>query len=196
MARPAIKKGHMEDAAMELFATKGLARTTVRDIAQKAKVGEGALYRHWSGKNDMAWALYHREVRAFSELLRPWLQRPDGSLGDRLIGAVRFIYGFYQDHPVKFSFILLTQHGFPSERMVDEQFDPFNMVTEFVRGEMHRGHIPPDDPELLAALVMGAVLQPLIMHRYGRVNETPIALADRVALRLASLLGYHREERL
>ena len=75
MARPAVKKGRMEEAAMGLFATKGLAKTTVRDIAQTAKVAEGALYRHWSGKNDMAWELYHREVRAFAELLRPMLDR-------------------------------------------------------------------------------------------------------------------------
>jgi len=194
MARPATKKVIMEETAMELFATKGLARTTVRDIAGKANVSEGALYRHWPGKNDMAWQLYHREVRLFAELLRPYLDSGDGSLPARLTEAVRLIYGFYQDNPVRFAFILLTQHGFPSERMVDEDADPFRMVSEFVAEEMRCGRIPVDDPQMLAALVMGAVLQPLIMHRYGHLDVAPVDLAEPVAVRLASLLGYERKE--
>lgn len=193
MARPAIKKAAMEEAAMGLFATKGLARTTVRDIAVRARVAEGALYRHWSGKNDMAWSLYHREVRAFAELLQPFLDESDAPLDRRLIEAVRFIYGFYQDRPVRFSFILLTQHGFPSERMIDEQFDPFSMVTDFIDREMASGTLPRGDGSLLASLVMGAVLQPLIMHRYGRIEDAPVDLAEPVALRLAALLGYGRK---
>ena len=63
MGRPAVKKHDIEEAAIRLFARRGLAATTVKDIAGAAGVTEGALYRHWPGKNDMAWELYHREVR-------------------------------------------------------------------------------------------------------------------------------------
>ena len=127
------------------------------------------------------------------QILRPVLDAVGGPLDERLAATVRFLYGFYQDYPVRFSFILLTQHGFPEERMIDDEFEPFAMVVQFVRREMRTGQIPPGDPELLAALTMGAVLQPLIMHRYGRVEHAPVDLAEPVAGRLASLLGYDRE---
>ena len=66
MARPVVKRDDIEEAAIRLLATKGLAATTIRDIAAAAGVAEGALYRHYSGKDDMAWRLYCREVAAFT----------------------------------------------------------------------------------------------------------------------------------
>ena len=58
MARPAVKKQIIEETAIRLFATQGLARTTTKDIAREASVAEGALYRHWPSKDAMAWALF------------------------------------------------------------------------------------------------------------------------------------------
>ena len=37
MARPIAKKTDMEEAAIHLSATKGLARTTIKDIAREAR---------------------------------------------------------------------------------------------------------------------------------------------------------------
>ncbi len=189
MARPAVKKERIEWAAMELFAGKGLARTTVRDIAERAGVAEGALYRHWPGKNDMAWDLYKREIAAFVAMLAPLLAASDDSLERRLTEAVRFIYGYYHDEPVRFAFILLTQHGFPAERLLGEGIDVTAAVAAFIQREMRGGRIAPADPDILTALVMGAVLQPLIMYGYGRITCEPVKMADQVAGRIACLLG-------
>ncbi len=188
MARPAVKKDRMERAAIELFATQGLARTTVRDIAAAAGVGEGALYRHWTGKNEMAWALYRREVHAFADALRPYLEAADGPLADRVAAAVAFIYGAYDVDPTRLAFILFTQHGFPAEHVLDDAFNPFTLVLAFCRREIRSGTIPPADGEVLASLVMGSVVQPLIMHRYGRVTRPPRAIAADVAASITALL--------
>ena len=67
MARPAAKRHSMEQAAIALFARKGLSSTTIKDIAAGAGVTQGALYRHYSGKTQMAWELYSREVDLFLE---------------------------------------------------------------------------------------------------------------------------------
>ena len=188
MARPAVKKGRMEAVAIELFATKGLARTTVRDIAIAADVGEGALYRHWRGKNEMAWALYRREVHAFADALRPLLETSDGTLAERVAASVAFIYRFYEAEPTRLAFILFTQHGFPAEQVLDDAFDPFTMVLTFCEREMRDGTIPRADGEVLASLVMGSVLQPLIMHRYGRVARPPATIVAEVAAGITALL--------
>ena len=45
MARPAAKKHSIEQAAIALFAGKGLSSTTIKDIAAGAGVTQGALYR-------------------------------------------------------------------------------------------------------------------------------------------------------
>ena len=178
----------MEAAAIELFATQGLARTTVRDIAAAAGVGEGALYRHWAGKNEMASTLFRREVHAFVEALRPFLEDAGPPLARRVDAAVRFIYDFYEAQPTRLAFILFTQHGFPDQHVLDDALDPFTMLLAFCQREMRNGTIPPADAEVLASLVMGSVLQPLIMHRYGRVARPPAAIAADVAAGITALL--------
>ena len=46
----------IEAAALLLFVEKGVAETSIRDIAHSAGVAEGALYRHHAGKDDLVWS--------------------------------------------------------------------------------------------------------------------------------------------
>ena len=189
MARPAAKKAQIEDAAVYLFATKGVAETTIKDIAARAKVAEGALYRHYRGKNEMAWELFSRELVRFSSSFEGVLFAEARSFRQRLREAVRFIYEYYRDHSVEFSFVLLTQHGFPEKKLRDERHNPNDMAIRFVKEAMAAGEARGGDGVLLAALLMGAVLQPVVMHRYGRLKRHPRTMAKEVAAACEALLG-------
>ena len=181
MARPVVKKQDIEDAAIYLFATQGLARTTIKDIARKAGVTEGALYRHYSGKNDMAWQLFCQELKRFSDQLNIILFARDSSTGDRLEQTIRFIYAYYQQNPLQFAFIMLTQHGFPEEELLDEATNPNDMAVRFVAEAIESGEVPVLDPVLTSGLLLGLVLQPLVMHRYDRIELTESAVDEIVA---------------
>ena len=45
----------IEQAAIRLFVEKGVAETTIRDIARAVGLSEGALYRHFEGKDELVW---------------------------------------------------------------------------------------------------------------------------------------------
>lgn len=75
------------DAAMEVFATSGVD-APVRDIAEKAGVGVGTLYRHFPQRSDLIVAVFRKEVDACAaaaltiaeqyepgEALERWLNR-------------------------------------------------------------------------------------------------------------------------
>ena len=189
MGRPAAKRAQIEAAAIRLFATKGIAETTVKDIAALAGVTEGALYRHYSGKNEMAWKLFCCEVETFSLRLRDILMSESAPFQSRLRDGVRFIYEYYSARPTEFSFILLTQHGFPRKSLLDEKRNPNDIVIRFIRTAMAHGHSAPGDPVLVTALLMGAVLQPLVMHRYGRLKKDPRKCIQQVTRACMRLLG-------
>jgi TetR/AcrR family acrAB operon transcriptional repressor len=55
------------DAAMKLITHYGYDKTTVSDIAQEAGVSKGAIYLHWSSKDDLFEALLLREIRQYTE---------------------------------------------------------------------------------------------------------------------------------
>lgn len=180
MARPLRKKKDIEDAAIHLFATKGLARTVIKDIAREAGVTEGALYRHYSSKDQMAWTLFTRELEAFTTELDQYMFVEKISITERIQKIVKYIFQYYHDHPIKFTFILLTQHGFPEEKLLDDKFNPNDMITRFIRSLIDVKLINETDPVLLGGMLMGLVLQPIVMHSYGRLEKQPIEYANEV----------------
>jgi len=179
----------MEDAAIGLFATRGLAGTTIKDIATQAGVTEGALYRHYAGKNEMAWQLYCREVRAFTSQMSPILAKPGATLAERLTEGVKFIYQYYRKQPDSLVFVLLTRQSFPSQYLTDAGIDPDGMIVGFLQSEMTGRAITKADATLLMALVRGAVLEPIYMHRYGKLKTHPTKLAGQVAAACLRILG-------
>jgi AcrR family transcriptional regulator len=76
-------------AALELFTTVGFRATTTPEIAAKAEVAEGTIYRHFSGKEELLLAAY-REAQAWGlEQIRG--QEADRTLPprDRLLSVAR-----------------------------------------------------------------------------------------------------------
>ena len=73
MARPRPALGETRervlDVAEELFAARGLAGTSMRDIATKAGLKAASLYNHFSGKQALYEAVLRRGVEPLIEIL-------------------------------------------------------------------------------------------------------------------------------
>ena len=92
---------------MQLFAQRGLAGATIKEIAKLAQVTEGAIYRHYSSKEEMALTLFNREL----DKIRLWLldsmtvkAKPE----TKLRAIVKLLYSAYQDKPWPFLFVILN----------------------------------------------------------------------------------------
>src|SRR6266852_3340881 len=57
-ASAAGMKTRIKHATLELFATKALDGVSITDIAAAAGVSQGALYRHYASKEELAWTLF------------------------------------------------------------------------------------------------------------------------------------------
>ena len=53
-------------AAIKLFVAKGIEATTTKDIAKTSGVSEGALYRHFKSKDELAYHLFTVHVNDFT----------------------------------------------------------------------------------------------------------------------------------
>jgi AcrR family transcriptional regulator len=51
-------RGKVERAALDLFAAEGIDGVSIAEIAAAAGVSQGALYRHYPSKDELAWSLF------------------------------------------------------------------------------------------------------------------------------------------
>jgi AcrR family transcriptional regulator len=98
MARPIQKLNVIERTAIRLFASRGVTGITIKDIASEAGCAEGALYRHFTGKEDLAWRLFQREVESFGSRVRTLWKGPS-SITKKLEDGVDFFYRFFDEDP-------------------------------------------------------------------------------------------------
>ena len=66
----------IEKAAIRLFVERGVAETSVRDIARAVDISEGALYRHFVSKDELGWQVFERQYVRFTGRLES-LARPE-----------------------------------------------------------------------------------------------------------------------
>jgi AcrR family transcriptional regulator len=167
----------IERKAMELFVAKGVAETTIRDIAEAADIAEGALYRHYRGKDQLILALFQQHYAAFAERLEA-LQASRRGTREKLTAMIDECAQVFDADPVLFQFLLLVQHH-SMRRLGESQATPVEVVRRVLMEGMARGEIPAGDPDLAAALVMGLIVQPATFKTYGRLPGpmTPLAPA-------------------
>ena len=162
--------------ALRLFVAKGIDGTTIRDIAAAAGIAEGTLYRHYSGKDALAWDLFSRNYTAFALELRR-IEADQATLRAKLDAMVRQFCTFFDDDPVLFSYLLLAQHG-QLQKVTPEMPNPVEVVREVLAGGMDRGEIPAGDPNVAAAMVLGIVLEVAVFKIYQRLTQSLTSLAD------------------
>ena len=75
-------------AALELFATRGYHDTTTAQIAKKAGVAEGTIYRHFASKQQLANELYRAAQRWASKVVRDTAKAVDGGGARAQLAAV------------------------------------------------------------------------------------------------------------
>lgn len=83
------------DTALQLFATKGYERTTMRDIAATAECSLGLTYRYFASKEDLVLELYRWLAVQLEELV-PSL--PPTSIADRFYDLMRRLLVVMEPH--------------------------------------------------------------------------------------------------
>ena len=96
----------IERAAVELFAAKGVDGVSIAEIAAAARVSQGALYRHYAGKDELAWSLFSTAYLRTGAELRAIATREAGSHA-RINGMVGHFCTLYDQDPALFRFIAL-----------------------------------------------------------------------------------------
>jgi AcrR family transcriptional regulator len=103
-------------AGLELFTTIGFRATTTPEIAARAGVAEGTIYRHFSGKENLLIAAYHEAQRWGLELVKG----PEADLAlapqERLLGIAKRLVSAGESDPAMTRMLLRRR----DERYLDD----------------------------------------------------------------------------
>ena len=171
-------KERIEAAAIRLFVDKGVAETTIRDIAHAVEISEGALYRHFVSKEDLVWQLFERHYVEFAGRL--WALAEGETTARRKVAAM--IDGFcsaHDDNPELFRFLLFVQHG-QLAKLGGDTPTPVGVVRGVLTSAIASGEIPAQSPDLATALIFGVVLQPVQFAAYGRLPSEMGPMSERL----------------
>jgi AcrR family transcriptional regulator len=155
-------------AALELFTEKGIHATTTKDIARRAGVSEGALYRHFQSKQELAEDLYLTHLSYFTaQLDRSVLVVP--SLRERLDAFVEGCFHFFDEDRTLFTYLILSEHnelGRTSRKVRHIR----HLVRDILVDGQTKGETREGDVEVFGALIIGMIIRVAIFRIYGLIS--------------------------
>jgi AcrR family transcriptional regulator len=195
--KPAVSKGqktkqHLLATALTSFKKHGFEQTTLRQIAVRAKVSLGLLYRYYPSKDALVIELYDELSREF---VRRGTPLPEGSWSMRFLHVLRLSIAVLSPHRdalrvmvpglmVPASHPLFIPGGQPSHARVEEKF------VEAVRGA---SDAPPEPERQGRRLYLVHLMLVLgwLLDRSPEQQATALALdlAERWAPLVAPLLA-------
>ena len=180
-ARPKIER-----AALKLFVEEGVNSATTRDIADEAGVSEGALYRHYKGKDELAQSLFMATHNRLGEMVMS-AAMTEGDLETKVRAIVTAYCTLADEDWLLFSFHLVSLHRFlPQDTRRDD--DPVSITENIIKALIDAGEIPEGDPALLAAMALGVVLQAGENKVYGRLPAPFSAHIDAFTRAIVAIL--------
>lgn len=172
-------KDNLLRAAISLFASRGVAATTTREIATEAGVSEGAIYRHFTGKERLVEEIFTRHAAALAAELDA-AQGTAASQWEKLRAIVRQSYAAFDRDPALFTFLLIGRHE-PMRRIPDGTRTPVRVFEAVIGRGGANGKVGDLPVRLATQIALGMVLQPAIGSLHGEVDRPLLPQADAIA---------------
>lgn len=179
---PAKKKTKLPailEAALGLFVERGIDGTSIKDIAAAAGVAEGALYRHFKSKEELAWHLFAANLKEYTaQLLGKVLAvRP---AKERIRILTQHSFASCEKNRTLFHFLLLSEHS-SLKKYTRSYLHPGKVVEQLVAEGQKAGEIRKGDPWILFAAILGPIHRLCVLRSWGLVKVSLTGLTDETA---------------
>lgn len=179
MARPLTKKSEVIDAALALFMRKGIKATTTRDIALRAGISEGTIYRHFESKEVLAESIFEENLLYFSDFLKGYLKNTQGP-EEMLRAYIEGFFEFSRREQTRYSFIIAA-HQTELKKLSREKMKPKQILSKILRLGYMKGIFREMDMPLAGAMVMGTIMQTIFYLKSGRIAVNYDEVVNEVA---------------
>jgi AcrR family transcriptional regulator len=153
------------EVATELFARQGFQGTTTKQIAQRAKVNEAILFRHFPSKKDLYWAVIEEKCKAMSGH-RSVVEQLTAGKADWAAMATDVLERYSKDTTLM---RLLLFSGLEAHELSERFFQTYiagyyEELAKYLRQRIKAGEFRNVDPVLAARSFLGMVNHYLLVQ--------------------------------
>jgi AcrR family transcriptional regulator len=160
--RLADKRARILKAARDLVAEGGWAAAQVDNVAEKAGVATGTVYRHWTAKAELCAEIVATVSAREVEIVKA-VADADGSPIEKLEAAIR-TFASRALRGRRLAYALIAEPVDPEVEMVrlDYRAKLAHGFERILREGIMRGAFPRLDPAVAAACIVGAFMEALV----------------------------------
>lgn len=156
-------------AAIRLFVRQGIDGATIHDIARAAGVSEGALYRHFKSKDELAWHLFTTHLAEFTtHLFSIVLSQPTAER--RIRAFVAECFTAFEANRNLFTYLILSEHR-ELKKYPGSQLHPGHVILKVIQDGQAAGEIRAGDPYILGSLVLGGIIRTCVVKIHGGIED-------------------------
>ncbi|MFD6893862.1 TetR/AcrR family transcriptional regulator [Rhodococcus sp. NPDC060086] len=191
------QRDSIASAAVALLTEHGYQGLSIAAVAEQAGVATGTVYRHFTDKSDLMIRVFREQCRREVDAVEAVASA--GSAAERVVRVVETFASRALRKPT-LAYALLAE---PVDAAVDAERLVFRRAfagafADAIRHGVTTGELPPQDPELVAAALVGAVGEVLTGPLRAGVASTTTTVPDLVTLALrasgAGPIPPHRHE--
>jgi TetR/AcrR family transcriptional regulator len=157
---PPDTRARILKAAKEIFFRDGFADTNLDEVATRAEVGKGTLYRHFESKVELYVAVLAVGGAAFDDAMRAVAEDGESALG-RLRAIGRFYRRYWSERPEYFSIFSVLHFqdviGHLSPALLDEVREiwerPLRRLEQVIADGVRSGELRRCDPWVMANVI-------------------------------------------
>lgn len=181
-------------SAARLFAEDGFAATSVRAVAERARLTKAGLYYHIKEKEDLLFRICEHSIQEILDGARAALKRADDPAA-QLAALIRNHCEFFFRHPHNLTVLnrdMGALTGAQREAIRTLEMEYLELIREVFRGGQRRGGFKKLDPTVAAFSLLG-VLNTLDRWYDAAGRVPPAALVEQIETIL--MRGFLEERR-
>lgn len=163
------KKEKILDAALELFAKQGVAKTSTAQITKKARVAEGTLFVHFKNKQALVDSVYieikKKEAEAFSAVIQE-----SKSVETNIRALTKVVVQHFLNNYQELLFIEhVTQLGIVSKKAMKESKSYFEAINAYIKKWQRQGKLKKLDSAAIGSMTWAMLVS--VIHYCKQRNK-------------------------
>ncbi len=155
-------KVKISKVALKLFLINGIKGTSTRKIAKGVGITEGAIYKHFSSKNQIAYELFKFYMEKFRKHL---IEKSEHGKypQERIVLLISAFFDFAKTDTRGYNFIMLG-HYTELKNLPTDFIKPKDIFVKYISQGMSSHYFRQTDLNLAASIVIGLLTRVILFH--------------------------------